>query len=303
LSTAKAKYLQCIQELYVPLFYREKYLDTVCDVPWDVVVYEENGIVTAAYVFMHKKKWGLSYIVQPQLCPYTGPLFFNPSNVHQAYSALLDQLPRHHLMIQDYFHDLPRLESSEDTFRQKYTNIIEASEDLDSLWKTYSSNHRRIIRKAARELKYEVEEDISTFLEFVAKTFAKRGKKEINEPSLFRKLDHILARENARKIVKCTDADDRVVAMCYFMIDENWTYNFANSIIEDYRHYGMNLIIWNEIKSTLQDGRSFDFEGSMIPGIDQFFARFKGKKIAYQSRYVSSNALVDFLVSLKMSKN
>ena len=105
-----------------------------------------------------------------------------------------------------------------------------------------------------------------------------------------------------RKIVKCTDDNDQVVAMCYFMMDERWTYNFANSVIEDYRHYGMNLILWNEIKATLSDNRSFDFEGSMIPGIDEFFKRFKGTKTKYQSRYKSSNGLVDLLVKMKTSK-
>ena len=87
------------------------------------------------------------------------------------------------------------------------------------------------------------------------------------------------------------------------MKDEKWTYNFANSIIDDYRHYGMNLILWNEIKSTLEDGRSFDFEGSMIQGIDEFFRRFKGKQIKYPSRVRTSNVLVDILVRLKISKD
>jgi hypothetical protein len=91
--------------------------------------------------------------------------------------------------------------------------------------------------------------------------------------------------------------------MCYFISDEKWTYNIANAVIGDYRHYGMNLILWNEIKTCLSHGRSFDFEGSMIPGVDKFFERFKGVKTMYQSIYKSSNRLIDVLVKIKQITN
>ena len=87
--------------------------------------------------------------------------------------------------------------------------------------------------------------------------------------------------------------------MCYLMNDEQWTYNFANSVIEDYKHYGMNLILWNEIKASIESGRSFDFEGSMIPGVDQFFKRYRGTKTPYPACNYRKNEIIDFLVKLK----
>ncbi len=302
LSTAKEKYKAFIQDNYVPVFYRDLYQDTVCDGLWDVVLYEENGKITAAYIFMIKQKITIKYIIQPQLCPYTGPIYFNPTDPKQAYSHLIRNLPKHQLIIQDYFHNIPKFENIADVQSEKHTYLLDKSTNIESLWQQQSPKHRGIIRKAEKNLRYGIEYNIDVFLDFVSKTFKERGKTVPNDPNIFQKLDKILLEKGLRKIVKCTDKNNVVVAMCYFIIDEQWTYNFANSVIEDYRHYGMNLILWNELKTTISEGRSFDFEGSIIPGIDEFFKRFKGTKTFYQSRYKSANRLIDYLVRIKISK-
>ena len=303
LSAAKEKYIAFIRDNYVPVFYRDFYLDIVCDGPWDVVLYEEEQTTKAAYIYMKKQKLGFNYLIQPQLTPYTGPLFFGPFNANKAFAYLIDNLPQHQLIIQDYFHTLPQIYTDDHCNRDKHTYVVEADTDVDLLWKNQSSTHRRIIRKADRELSHDIVDDIDVFLDFVSETFDKRGKTVPNDPVIFKRLDQQLRDRGMRKIVQCTNREGRIVAMCYFMKDQNWTYNFANSVIEDYKHYGMNLILWTEIKETLSEGRSFDFEGSMIPGVDEFFKRFKGRKTNYLSRFKSANALVDYMVRLKTSKS
>lgn len=301
MSEAKQKYIAHIRDKYVPLFFRDYYLDAVSDKLWDVCLYEENGQIQAAYIYMLKSKWGLQYIVQPQLCPYTGPIYFSPGDYAEAYRALIDQLPRRHLIIQDYFFTIPKVQNLPYEEVEKHTYIIEQGQVLQDLWESQSSTHRRIIRKADREQHHEEVDDIEEFLSFVSSTFQKRDKKTPNDPTIFRRLDSVLKSKNERKIVKCTDNSGKVVAMCYFMNDEQWTYNFANSVVEDYRHYAMNLILWKEIEQTLSKGRSFDFEGSMISGVDSFFRRFKGRRMTYQSINHCSSAFVKLLVKIKTS--
>ncbi len=302
MSLAKEKYITFIRENYVPLFFRDYYLNTVCDESWDVVLHEEKNQIKAAFVYMLKKKFGIKYVVQPQLCPYTGPIYFGPSDANQVYSKMIERLPKHHLMILDHFFEVPEFRVVDRSITLKHTYIIDQGTEIERLWDQQSSTHRRIIRKAERELSHAEVDDIDEFLSFVSETFAERNKKVPNDPGIFKKLDEVLKAKGQRKIVQCTNEKGRVVAMCYFMNDEKWTYNFANSVVEDYRHYGMNLILWNEIKSTLNEGRSFDFEGSMIPGVDEFFSRFKGTKTYYPSVNKSSNGLVRLLAKLKTSK-
>ena len=303
MSIAKEKYIAFLKENYVPIFYRNEYLDAVCDAQWDVVLYEEDEQIKAIYIYMIKHRFSLKYIIQPQLCPYTGPLFFSPSDSNKAYSYLLENLPHHHLIIQDYFHDISFIDGFKHTQSKKHTYVINADIDIEELWKNQSSTHRRIIRKAERELRYEEEENIDVFIEFVSKTFQKRSKEVPSDPSILKELDKVLVDLKQRKIVKCTNGKNEVVAMSYFIKDEKWTYNIASGVVESYKHYGMNLIIWNEIKATLSQGKCFDFEGSMIPGVDEFFKRYKGTKKMYQSRNKSSNMLIDLLVKIKRMMN
>ena len=299
LSSAKEEYKSFIRKQYVPLYFRDTYLDLVCDSEWDVVLAKEGDQIVAAYIYMLKQKFGLKYIVQPQLCPYTGPLFFNGKTEKDLFERLVKALPRHHLCIQDFFFELPDLLGNKNVDYKKHTYTIAYPTDIDQLWNLQSSTHRRIIRKAERELTYEVESDMDVFLTFVSRTFDYRKKHNPNDPEIFRKVDAALNENGQRKIVKCLNAKNEIVAMCYLMHDERWTFNFANSVIEDYKHYGMNLILWNEIKASLEAGRSFDFEGSMIPGVDKFFQRYKGKKTSYPSRHYSKNSMIDLLVKLK----
>lgn len=302
MPTQKEKYIAFIEKNYVPIFFQDVYLDIVCDEPWDVVLYEEEDQIKAAYVFMLKHKMGIKYIVQPQLCPYTGPVFFNCKEPAKVYEHLKNNLPKHQLIIQDYFFDIPILQADKGVGQKKHSYVIYSDVNVDELWNKQSPSHRRIIRKAERELKYEEVDNFELFIEFVTTTFSKRKKDEINDPNLFRRLDKVLKPRGQRKIVKCTNENGRTVAMCYFMKDKKWTYNIASSVVIDYRHYGMNLIFWKEIEQTLAEGRSFDFEGSMVPGIERFFKRFQAQKVNYSSIYKASNKVVDVLAKLKISK-
>jgi hypothetical protein len=299
LSLTKKKYLDFIQEKYVPVFFRGMYLDIVCEGLWDVVLYEEKERITAAYIYMIKRKIGLNYIIQPKLCPYTGPIFFNPSNPKKAYSYLIDHLPSNQLIIQDYFHSIPKFNDFANTHLTKHTYVVDKSVKLNSLWLQQSSKHRRIIQNASKTLKYELVENFEEFQDFLIEAFLSRGKKQPMDINIFKNLDKELHKGGLRRIVKCTDSNNIDVAMAYLIIDEKWTFNFANAVNYDYTHNGMHLILWKELERAINSGKSFDFEGSMLPGVDKFYSRFKGTKTPYQSRYKSAYKLIDFLVKIK----
>lgn len=299
LPTNKEKYKAFIKDNYVPIFYQDWYLDAVCDRTWDVTLHEEEGEMVGVLVFMIKKKFGLSYILHPLLCPYMGPLFFGFLDVNEVYQSLIDQLPPHQLMIQDYFHTMPQVDSPQRISRKKYTYIIDGDTDIEAFRASLSSQRRRKIRLASEALTYEEETEFSVFEHFMNSMFAAQGKANPHEGSMFERLDRELVVHNARKIVKCTNAKGDIVAMCYLLIDEKWVYNLANNTTMEYRHEGMSLIMMNEIASALRLRRSFDFEGSVIPGVEEFFKSFKGTKTTYQSAYYSKNRAIDFLVKLK----
>ncbi len=299
MTKTKQKYKLFISENYVPVFYRPWYLDAVCDSLWDVVFHEEDDEVLGVLVYMIKKKFGLTYILHPSLCPYMGPLFYGTQDLGQVYKSLIDKLPMHHLIVQDYFHALPELKNKGTVTNRKYTYIIDRDVELGELNSQLSSDRRRKIRKASDQFFYQEEDQFSVFEEFLDRTFRVRNKSNPYGNGTLAKLDVQLSRQHARRIIKCVDKDGNIMAMGYFVRDEKWVYNLATGVDSSYAHEAMSLMIWNEITSALKSGRSFDFEGSSIPGVEAFYKAFKGDKVFYQSVYRSKNKLIDLLVKIK----
>ena len=298
MSKSKQKYLAFTSEAYVPVFYQPWYLDTVCDSSWDVVVYEEDEKVMGILVYMIKRKFGLTYILHPSFCPYMGPLFFGPVEIDSVFKSLINGLPDHHVMIQDFFPTIS-IKNNRQLTKKKYTYIIDKDEDIEVVKSKLSSDRRRKIRKSAELFTYEREEFISVFIEFLDNSFAGRGKSNPYTNMPLADIDAQLDKRHSRKIVKCVDRQGKIMAMGYYIIDEKWVYNIATGVDSSYPHEAMSLLMWNEIVSTLNSGRSFDFEGSSIPGVESFYKSFKGEKTYYQSYYKSKNKLIDLLVKSK----
>jgi len=265
-------------------------------------MHEEDGEVLGVLVYMIKRKYGLTYILHPSLCPYMGPLFFGTLDLEVTYKSLINQLPKNHLIVQDYFHELPEIKNNQTISKKKYTYIIDKDVDIDFHNSQLSSDRRRKIRKASEQFLYQKEEQFSVFSEFLDRTFRLRGKPNPYANSSLAKLDEQLLKHQVRKIVKCVGQGGKIMAMGYFVKDEKWVYNLATGVDSSYPHEAMSMIIWNEVSSALNSGRSFDFEGSGIPGVEAFYKAFKGEKICYQSVYKSQNKLVDMMVKIKNSE-
>lgn len=283
----------------MPVFYRPWYLDAVCDSPWDVVIYEEEGEVLGVLIYMIKKKYGFTYILHPSFCPYMGPLFFGFQDLNSVFGSLIGGLPDHHVMIQDFFHSAPEIKNKKQLTKKKYTYIIDKDEDIVILKSTLSSDRRRKIRKAADQFSYQKEESISVFQDFLDRSFTSRGKSNPYADIPLGDIDRHLVKHHSRKIVKCVDDKGKIMAMGYYIIDEKWVYNIATGVDNSYAHEAMSLMMWNEIESSLNSDRSFDFEGSNIPGVESFYKSFKGEKVFYQSYYKSKNKFLDLLVKIK----
>ncbi|MEE9438607.1 MAG: hypothetical protein V3V14_06365 [Saprospiraceae bacterium] len=300
MSDSKFKYIQFIKTEYVPVFYRDWYLDAVTDKNWDVVIVEKNNRISGAYIYSLSSKLGIKYILNPQLCPYTGPIFFQKNNQSDILVDMLSQLPKHVLIIQDYWHQNVLGDVTVTNLkRKKHTYIIDKRVKSEELSKKLSNDYRRKIKKATKKLTYNEIDDFELMINFAIKSF---DRKKVNFPyqkSLCMAMDKAVIQYGKRKIVKCTDEDDNIVAMGYFLSDNNWVYNLINAVTTDYRHNGMNLIIWNEIEAALKNGKSFDFEGSMIPGVENFYKRFCGQKTAYCSYGYSKNKIIDLVLMLK----
>lgn len=284
-------YCKC-KENYIPIFIKDWYLDAVCDSKWDVleIIIQDKKI--GFWPYMLKKKYGFSFIIPPKLCPFMGPVLFEKTEVD--FDHLISQLPSHQLFIQDIFHNADNLFL--DT-GNKWTYVFEDIQSIEKI--NVSRSTKRNIRKATKFLNVKEISEFEIFFNLLDSFFKKQGKENPYDRDTFQKLDRVLHIHNSRKIIIAYNEDSKPVAVEYIIEDEKWVYNFANSYDNTYRHNGVSLLLWNAIKYTLENKKNFDFEGSMIPGVEQFFQSFGATKKPYLSITKTKNIIADIILKIK----
>ena len=101
--TNKEKYtIFCEQNDFVPIFSQPWWMDAVCiDGYWDVLLYEKNEEILGALPYYVKKRWGISYITQPEFTQNNGVVIKYPQNQKyekklsyekEVMTALIEQL-------------------------------------------------------------------------------------------------------------------------------------------------------------------------------------------------------------------
>ena len=76
------------------------------------------------------------------------------------------------------------------------------------------------------------------------------------------------------------DPQDRLVATAFFVDDgRSRTYLMGAQDPDGARAHAMTLLHWRSIEETLNDGRTFDFEGSMLPGVEEYVRSFGGEQV------------------------
>lgn len=292
----KTKYKQLLQKHAIPLFYQDWYLDIVCDGEWDVVFDERVRQITGFWVYMLKQKFLLRYIVPPQFCPYTGFYSLDSRFSQQSFDSLKSKLPSHQLLIQK-MHPTIQIETGFKESSER-TYIISKNENIDDLWENLSSDYKRKIRKADRHLSIKESDDFEAFYRFINNAFKERKQEVYYDQKIFQRIDRSLAKRNQRKIYVAMSEEGKIMAGLYLMSDDLTNYNFVNAV-QAGNHYGMYLLIWKMIEKSLKEGKAFDFEGSKIDGVENFYRRFGGERIDYKTIYKSGGSLIDAVVKLK----
>ena len=88
---------------------------------------------------------------------------------------------------------------------------------------------------------------------------------------------------NHGKYFEAVDDDGNVHSASYFVYDEQTCYDLMGGSDNRYNleSCARNLIIWESIKFAAEHSLVFDFEGSVIEGIEHFFQQFGGRCTPY----------------------
>lgn len=278
------------------VFEQSWWLEVVAPNQWnEIAVKDKNGNCIGRLPYVKSKKYGMECWGLPVLTQHAGPWFKMESNmkpvamlkrVKQVSEAFIEELDDK-TNIDLYFHHsfqyvLPFIWAGY-TVEPKFTYVIDCLEDTDALFQGLDLNVRRKIKKAEKE--YFITDNVSftDVVRLVEATYKKQGRKlPMGEDVLHRVYQESFKHNSGKIIGAVNKASKQVDSVAFFIYDQHSCYYLFGGKDYDKDMTGVQeLVLWEGIKFAATVSAVFDFEGSMIPGIERFFRGFGGTPKVY----------------------
>lgn len=293
----------CAIEKTIPIFSQPWWLDTVCgNENWGVVIYEKGGKILGTLPYFIKKKFGFTILTSPQFTQVLG-VWLAPSKAKYA-----NRLGKEKEVIQGLIHHLPKYHAFFQSFHNSYTNwlplywlgfeqttkytyVIEDLTSLENVWADSNPNIKTDVRKAQRLLTLINDLPFEEFYRVVSLTYKRQGMKVPFAYSMLKKIFDKAVARNSGKLFCAVDGEGRTHAVLFLIWDENTAYYLIGGADPELRNSGAaSLCIWEAIKFSATVTKAFDFEGSMVYGIERFFRGFGAKQKPY-SRIIKFSSI------------
>jgi hypothetical protein len=281
----------CAEQTDVSVFAQPWWLDAVCGADgWDVQLLEAAGQIQAALPYRKVKKWGLTRFEMPPLTPFFPLMVLNrqPSDRQQqlstqkkAIEALLSGMPKSHAhalrlspeteyALPFYWHGY--------ALQERYTFRIFPEESY-----VPSAQARKNIRKAQElELRIEPLESTEALLQIVQAPFKRKKIKSPYTNEVIRRVADEIQHRGAGFLLQAKDKDGRVVSAAACVLDSRVCYLILGSSTEEGRRQNAEYLLYDACILKAQSmGLIFDFEGSMLEGIESRNRSFNAKPVRY----------------------
>jgi hypothetical protein len=295
--TNKDKYIHfCIEHPDIPIFSQAWWLDAVCPGQWDVILIERNNNIIASFPYYKiKNRKVFTYIGIPPLTQKLGPYIIYDSNktsenkqigyVHEIYNAIIEALPKYDSFVASfdwkYKNWLPFYWKG---FKQttNYTYILDNISDHDYLMMNYSKSKKQPIQKAKE--KFIMKTDLSKeqfYLYFVNVIHQRQEQIGFSKDLFFRLYDSIYE-HNAGKTFYCVDSENNIHAVNLVVWDSECAYYLNAMRDKKYNTSGgTEFLIDETINYVAKFVNRFDFEGSMIKGVEESYRHYGSRQTEY----------------------
>ena len=263
-----------------PLYAAPWYLDAVCPDQWDVYVQSAaNGKIMIPYQRTHISR--MVSVITPPLCQYLPVLKSDPSLGLSMQEFIQSAGSFSILDVSFASDDVAVDEATRIPSRIKYSYAI-SSQDYTQARSRYNEGLRRNLKEA--EGTYTVREinDVALLISLSKSSYQQRGIKypqwiEHITPSVVRALH-----ENVQGKVLAAFLDQKPVAAILLGWDNATSYYLMGGRLPGEGAASAHALLLDAaIRESLSAGREFDFEGSMHPGIANFFQSFGAHPVAY----------------------
>ena len=293
--TNKERYQQlCDEEPSICIYDQPWWMDAVCGAEnWDVLLYEKKGNVIGALPYYIKTKHRLRYITVPRTTQHNGVwIKYPPTGKYQTrlalekevMTALIEQLEevvreKNIVYYQQTFSPLVTnwLPFYWKGYQQttRYTYRIAPGQAYQDVFSRFDYAVRKDIERAAPLANIRETDDVDCLYKMHCLTMERQGLSSSYEIDFMRQFDSVLNAHSCRKIYLAEDTEGNLHSAVYIAFDANWVYYLFSGTDPQYRKSNFQtLLLGKIIQFACDTGRGFDFEGSMVPGIEQFFREF-----------------------------
>lgn len=273
------------------MFAEPWWLEAVAPGRWGIARVERNGELQAAWPYSTERMLGgLVRLGAPPLTPYLGPMIKRNAQarrhkqVSESYSlidSLYEQLPKYDIckfnlrVDQGPWFGLHRLGFE---VRARQTYLLDELSDLDSIWANFHSATRGAIRKAEKILKCDEATDVADLWLMVSGTFDRQGMKVPYDRTFLERCVAAAMENHRGRVMVARDEEGAPHAASFVVWDDERAYYLVGGADPNRRESaGLSLLAWKGIQHAAENSKAFDFEGSMVPGIERFFSRFGGR--------------------------
>jgi antitoxin (DNA-binding transcriptional repressor) of toxin-antitoxin stability system len=275
-------------EQWRDLVFRTRWwLDAVAPGAWDEVVATEDGRPCAQLAFVRRRlPLGLTALGAPPLTPWLGPWIAPDARDPRALlTTLAEQLPRADYFSQNLTPDITDwlplywLGYSAST---RYTYVIDDVGEQDRVWAGMRDKTRNSIRKGEKSVTIRELREPGPLVDLVGRTFARQGMTAPVAPQVVARALGAAQAEKAGCAFEAVDADGNRHAVVFIVWDALTTYYVMGGAEPTFRNsQATSALLWHAIKHAGTVSRRFDFEGSMLPGVEPFFRGFGGAQVPY----------------------
>lgn len=303
----------CEQSNSIPLFMQAWWLDASTapdNKEWDIILCEEKGKITGTLPYHLLKRWGIKFILKPQLTQYGGVWIDYPKETkpYKRYSFekrvmdnLIDQLEamKWTFYEQKFHHSFKNWQPFYwRGFRQttRYTYQIKDLSDLKKVFDNFSYAKQKHIKKDNLLIDFSL--DVNEFYDFHKRCL--QGKNtEINySRALFLSLYNETVKRGQGKIIAVKDENQQLHAALFFVWDKHSAYALISAINPQFKSSGASTkMFWEAIKFVSDKTKIFDFEGSMIKGVAQSFQQFGAEQVPYFTIKRAKSALIERILA------
>jgi hypothetical protein len=311
----KQRYIQfCEEHPDIPIFSRPWWLDAVCPGQWDVILIEKNGRIIASFPYYKTKvRHIFTHIGMPPLTQKLGPYMVYDTNKttedkrinyeHEIYTEIINEIPK----CDDFAVNFDRkyknwLPFYWKGFKQttRYTYILDNIKDHNYIAGKYAKSKRQPIQKSKEKLKCRYDLSKEVFYDYFMDVIHERNEKVSFSKELFNRLYDAVYANQAGKVFYCADEENNIHAINMIVWDMECAYYLLAMRKREYNTSGGTEFLVDEtIKYVAQFVDCFDFEGSMIKGVEESYRRYGSHQTEYYHIFKCNNPILKILRGIR----